>query len=156
MALRPHQRLWQRGYLAYSKLTRGMTLGVRAMLLKDGAVVLVKHGYVSGWYLPGGGVEAGESVLDALRREVREEVGAVLSGPAQLFGIYRNAHADRRDHVALFVCREWERDPGFALSGNEIAACESFPVDRLPAEVSAGTAARLREVLGGMPPAADW
>ncbi len=80
----------------------------------------------------------------------------MLSGPAQLFGIYRNAHADRRDHVALFVCREWERDPDFALSGNEIAACESFPVDRLPAEVSAGTAARLREVLGGMPPAADW
>ena len=109
MAITRSQRLRQRVFLAYSRLTRGMTLGVRAMLLKDEHVMLVRHSYVSGWYFPGGGVEAGESVREALVREMREEAGAVLTGPAELFGLYRNAHADVRDHVALFVCRAWER-----------------------------------------------
>lgn len=154
--LKPHQRLRQRAYLTLSRLTRGMTLGVRAMLLKDDQVLLVMHSYVPGWYFPGGGVEAGESFADALTREIREETGAVLSGPPELFGIYRNAHADPRDHVALFVCREWESDPAHRRRAREIVACEFFPVDRLPEDASSGTVARLREVLRGEPPAADW
>jgi ADP-ribose pyrophosphatase YjhB (NUDIX family) len=156
MGLKPHHRLWQRGYLAFGRLTRGMTLGVRAILIRDGTVVLVKHSYIPGWYFPGGGVEVGESVAEALSREIREEAGAALTAPPELFGIYRNAHADVRDHVALFVCRGFERDAGMDLPNGEIVACESFPVNQLPADVSAGTAARLREVLSAAEPAADW
>ncbi len=156
MALRPHQQFRQRAFLAYSRLVRGMTLGVRAILLKDGQVVLVRHSYVPGWYFPGGGVEVGESVGEALAREVGEEVGAVLTDPAELFGIYRNAHADARDHVALFICRAWERRKTLTFPNLEIVACELFPLDALPAETSHGTKARLREVLGGEPPSPDW
>ena len=155
MTLRPHQRFLQRGFLAYSRLTRGMTLGVRAMLLKDGQVLLVKHSYVAGWYFPGGGVEPGESIAEALDREIREEAGALLTAPPQLFGVYRNAHADRRDHVVLFVCREWSRTP-LALPNGEIVAAEFFPLDRLPEDAGKGTKTRLRELLNGEAPAADW
>ncbi len=156
MTLKLHHRLLQRGRLAFGRLTHGMTFGVRAMLIKDGMVVLVKHSYVPGWYLPGGGVEVGESVADALNREVREETGARLTAPPVLFGIYRNARADPRDHVALFVCRAFEHGATKPFPNLEIIACESFPVDRLPPDISPGTAARLAEVRDGMPPAADW
>jgi len=156
MALPKHQQFRQRIFLAYSRLTRGMTLGVRAVLLQDKKVVLVRHTYVSGWYLPGGGVEVGESTADALTREIAEEAGAVLTGPAELFGIYRNAHADLRDHVALYVCRAWERRGKLKLPNREILASELFSFDALPADTSSGTRTRLREVLGGVPPSPDW
>ena len=156
MALNRKQQLRQRVFLAYSRLVRGMTLGVRAALLQDGQVVLVRHTYVSGWFLPGGGVEVGESVSGALVREIAEEAGAVLTGPTELFAIYRNAHADPRDHVALYVCREWEQRQVLKLPNREIIASKLFPIDALPAETSAGTRARLREIFEGIPCSSDW
>lgn len=156
MGLKPHQRLLQRAFLAYSRVSRGMTLGVRAALIRGDEVMLVRHGYVPGWYFPGGGVEAGETVGQALEREVWEEAGARLTAPAQLFGVYRNAHASRRDHVALFVCRDWEPNPKPHVPNREIEAAQLFPISALPAGTNAGTRTRLAEILAGQPLSADW
>lgn len=156
MPARPLERLQQKVFLAYSRLARGMTLGVRAVLLKDASVVLVRHTYVSGWHFPGGGVDAGEAVGEALEREIAEEADAVLTGPAELFGIYRNSHADPRDHVALFVCRSWERSLTPSVPGREIAEAKPFPLDALPPGTTRGTHARLAEVLSGKPRSPDW
>jgi ADP-ribose pyrophosphatase YjhB (NUDIX family) len=101
-------------------------------------------------------VEPGESLADALAREIREEVGAVLTAPPQLFGVYRNEIAHKRDHVAFFVCREWERRTVPRIPNREIVACRRFPLTALPADVSRGTLARVSEVLAGAPPSSDW
>ena len=156
MALKLHHRVLQRGLIGLGRFSRGMTLGVRALLLKDGEVVLVKHSYVPGWYLPGGGVEAGESLLEALARETEEEADVRLTGPAQLFGIYRNGRLDRRDHVALFVCRDWDALGTGRVPNLEITALGRFPPDALPEEATDATRARIREVLAGEPPSVDW
>lgn len=146
----------QRSLLTFGRFSRGMTLGVRAMLLKDGKIVLVRHSYVPGWYLPGGGLDAGESFAEALAREIEEEAGARLTGAAQLFGLYRNGRVDRRDHVALFVCRDWESVAARKIPNLEIAALGRFRPDALPEGTTAATRARIREVLAGEPASVDW
>src|SRR5215469_256911 len=82
----------------YWRFARGMTLGVRGVVLdRDNRVFLVKHSYLAGWYLPGGGVEVGESLSDALRRELVEEGRIELAGAAKLHGVFFNSHVSSRD-----------------------------------------------------------
>jgi ADP-ribose pyrophosphatase YjhB (NUDIX family) len=152
--LRPWHRLLQRGLLAYGRLSRGITLGVRGVVLDGDKVLLVRHSYVPGWYLPGGGVEAGETAEEALARELDEEAGVRLTARPELFGLYHNERAHRLDHVALYVCRQWERQRRRANA--EILGCELFRVGELPDGATPATRVRLEEVLGGRPPAAIW
>jgi ADP-ribose pyrophosphatase YjhB (NUDIX family) len=137
----------------YWRFTRGVTLGVRAAALDaDGRVFLVRHTYVPGWHLPGGGVEPGETALDALARELREEACIELTAPARLHGVYLNLHASDRDHVLLCVTREF-RVVEAKTRDREIAEAGFFPLDALPTGVTAGTTARLEEIAGKRPSA---
>lgn len=143
-------------FLAYSRFRRGMTLGVRAAVFDaDGRILLVRHSYVPGWYMPGGGVEPGEPMHEALGRELIEEGGVALTGPARLFAIYWNAQASRRDHVALYVCRDWEqaRPPPRNL---EIVDSGFFHPDALPMDTTDATRRRLAEIAGEAEPGVEW
>ena len=140
----------------YWRFARGMTLGVRALVIDDkGRVFLVKHSYVSGWHLPGGGVEAGETIIQALARELREEGNIDLTEPPQLHGVFFNDRVSRRDHVALFVVRGF-RQPAAPLPNHEIIAHGFFAVDAMPNDTTAATRARIIEVLGGAPASERW
>ena len=133
-----------------------MTLGVRAVVL-DGKnrVFLVKHSYVAGWHLPGGGVEVGESILDALRRELVEEGRIEFVGRPLLHGLFFNSHVSRRDHVAIYVIRDFRQDR-LPEANREITACGFFAADALPAGTTEGTRLRIREVLEGWAPITTW
>ncbi|MET0606612.1 MAG: NUDIX domain-containing protein, partial [Beijerinckiaceae bacterium] len=78
--------LYTLGYV-WARLVRGMTLGTRSIVIDgDNRVFLVRHSYTKGWHLPGGGVEAGETLLQALARELHEEGNIELTGPPKLHG----------------------------------------------------------------------
>jgi 8-oxo-dGTP pyrophosphatase MutT (NUDIX family) len=140
----------------YWRFARGMTLGVRALVVDDsGRIFLVKHSYIRGWHLPGGGVEVGETMSHALARELREEGNIELTGPPQLHGMFFNVRVSRRDHVALFEVRAF-RQPAAPKPNHEIVAHGFFALDALPNGTSAATRARIAEVLGGAPVREQW
>jgi ADP-ribose pyrophosphatase YjhB (NUDIX family) len=137
-------------------LTRPMTLGVRAVVIdKSDSVLLVRHGYVAGWHFPGGGVEAGETCTQALARELEEEARVALTGPPVLHGLFFNANPSHRDHVAVYVIRNFavlgERAPD-----REIAEARFFPRVALPEGTTAATRARLAEILDAAPLREHW
>jgi 8-oxo-dGTP pyrophosphatase MutT (NUDIX family) len=146
----------RRFFHLYWRFARGMTLGVRAVVLDgDNRVFLVKHSYVSGWHLPGGGVEVGETFAEALRRELEEEAGIEFTGEAALHGLFLNSHVSRRDHVAVYLVRQFRQDR-LPEPNHEIIACGFFDVGALPAETTTGTRLRISEVLEGKAPIATW
>lgn len=140
----------------YWRMKRGLTLGVRGVVLDGrGGVLLVRHGYARGWHLPGGGVEPGETMLEALGRELEEEGNVALTGAPVLHGMFLNPHASSRDHVAVYVVRafDWKGPPKPNL---EIREAAFFPLDALPEGTTAGTRRRLEEILHGKEPPARW
>ena len=150
-------RLRGRLFHIYFRLTRPMTLGVRALVLDEsgGNVFLIRHTYVPGWQLPGGGVETGETLREALDKELMEEGNIRLTASPHLFHIYFNRRTSRRDHVALFVCKSYAQD-GHKLPDHEIAESGFFPLDALPETTTRATRARLAEVLDRSPVSDDW
>jgi ADP-ribose pyrophosphatase YjhB (NUDIX family) len=140
----------------YWLFARGMTLGVRAVVVdRDDRVFLVKHSYVAGWHLPGGGVETGETFLDALRRELVEEGRIELVGEPVLHGMFFNGHVSRRDHVAVYIVRQFRQDR-LPEPNREIIACGFFETAALPTGTTEGTRRRIGEVLDGRARIATW
>lgn len=139
----------------YFALTRGMTLGVRAACFDaEGRVFLVRHTYVPGWHLPGGGVERGETALDALVKELREEGNLEMTSVPLLFHAYFNRRISGRDHVLLYRVSVTQIAPRTA--DREIAEARFFSLDALPEETTAATRARLFEIAGLATPSGYW
>ena len=148
--------LVRRIFHLYWWIVRGMTLGVRGVVLdQNERVFLVKHSYVTGWHLPGGGVEVGESFVEALRRELWEEGRIEMAEEPVLHGLFFNSHVSRRDHVAVYVVRKYRQDR-LPAPNHEIVACGFFEITALPPDTTAGTRLRISEVVEGRAPIETW
>jgi ADP-ribose pyrophosphatase YjhB (NUDIX family) len=153
---RPLEPALRRFLHLYWRYARGLTLGVRAMVLDaQDRVFLVKHSYVAGWHLPGGGVEAGGSLLTALGRELREEGNIELIGAPELFAVYWNRRIARRDHVVLYVVRSF-RQIAPPQPNREIVDHGFFAPNALPEDTTLSTRARIGEVLEKRSAAEIW
>ena len=137
-------------------LRRPKTLGVRALVIDESKrVLLVRHTYLPGFYFPGGGVDKGETLEEAMRRELEEEANILVSGRPTLFGMYLNNTVSGRDHVGLYIVHGFRQDaprpPDY-----EIAEAGFFPLDALPETTTRATRARLAEVLEGVEVSPYW
>ena len=127
------------------RILKPVTLGVRVLMEKDGRVVLVWHTYEELWYFPGGGVDREEMLEEALRREVKEELGAEL-GPLRLLGAYTNFREYKSDHTLIFVCRDFTLT---GETGREIDRFGFFDLEDLPQDISPATRRRIEEYRTG-------
>jgi 8-oxo-dGTP pyrophosphatase MutT (NUDIX family) len=145
--------------LLFDRLSRRrdlVTLGAQALVVGDGdRVLLIRHGYRPGWHFPGGGVEVGETIETALERELYEEAGVRLKGPAEFQRLYANFQSFPGDHIALFVVKAWEQ-PSIPAANAEIAEQGFFHWQSVPEATHAGTRRRLDEVFGGATQTAFW
>ncbi|HXW42263.1 MAG TPA: NUDIX domain-containing protein [Xanthobacteraceae bacterium] len=160
MALDAIRRLFEpairRSLHAHWRMSRGLTVGVRAVVFDgEGRIFLVKHSYVSGWHLPGGGVETGETMVTALQRELREEGNIELTEPPVLHAIYFNRRISRRDHVAVYIVRAF-RQLAPPQPNREIVAHGFFAPQALPEDTTRATRERIAEVITDRRPADLW
>jgi len=140
----------------YWRFARGLTVGVRAVVIDgQGRVFLIRHSYVPGWHLPGGGVEPGETVWTALARELAEEGNIGLAEAPALHGIFFNSRVSRRDHVAVFVVRAFHQSAP-PQPNHEIIEHGFFHPEALPEDATPGTRRRIAEVFSGAPIAERW
>lgn len=138
---------------AWWRVRRPLSVGVHVLLVRDEQVLLVRHTYLHSWFAPGGGVERGETLEEAIRREAREEVGATLHD-LRLMGIYTSFKESKSDHVVMFVSTEFAVD---GTSDREIEETRWYPLDALPDDLSPATARRIEDYLAGHAPGVgDW
>ncbi len=155
------QRVWARlrGRLFHTwfLLRRPMTFGVRGVIFDTDrkAVFLVRHTYVPGWHFPGGGVEAGETALESLERELMEEANVELLSMPALKSLHFNRQSSRRDHVAVYLVTDY-RQTAPKKPDAEVAEAGFFPIDALPEETTPATRRRIAELFGGEEPSAEW
>jgi 8-oxo-dGTP pyrophosphatase MutT (NUDIX family) len=137
------------------RFLKPMTLGVRAIVLDDaGRVFLVRHSYVPGWHLPGGGIDPGETALEAIARELVEEGNIVVTGPPVLHGFFHNDLYSNRDHVAVYIVRDFTQTAPRGRNW-EIVETGFFDPAALPEGTTGATHRRLAEFAGG-PPGQKW
>lgn len=138
------------------RITGPRTIGVRAILLDpDDRVALVRHTYIDGWYLPGGGVKKREAIADALHRELAEEVAVTGAAVERVLGVYHNRREGKDDHVIVYVART----AGDALRGAdrlEVAEVGWFAPDALPEATTPATRRRIAEFRDGVTGGGSW
>lgn len=143
-------------FQTYFRLSRPMTLGVRIIATnKENHVFLVRHTYIEGWHLPGGGVEKGENVHQAAIKELKEEAGLVTDfANLELISIHANSKNFKGDHVILFRTQKYTKIE--VNNRHEIAESGFFDIQKLPSGTTRATLERIAEVFANQETSHFW
>ncbi|OGT30718.1 MAG: hypothetical protein A3E87_07095 [Gammaproteobacteria bacterium RIFCSPHIGHO2_12_FULL_35_23] len=131
-------------YFLFSILAK-KTLGVRALIIENNQVLLIKHTYQPGWCTIGGGVKAGETPAEAICRELKEEVGAMLKESPKLFAVYHDGYKKYDDYIIFYLVGKCEYQE---VKSWEIKDKKWFSLQALPLDISPATLRRVEEYLG--------
>jgi 8-oxo-dGTP pyrophosphatase MutT (NUDIX family) len=108
-------------------------------ITRDSQVLLVRHGLLKKWQLPGGVCEVGESIQETVEREIHEELGLNLKAGA-LVGVYSGARwlieypdGNKIQQLLFFFRMVGDLSP-IQIQEDEITAYEFFELDRIPAD----------------------
>jgi 8-oxo-dGTP diphosphatase len=118
-------------------LLRRPVIGVAAAArTRDGRWVLVRRGDSGEWALPGGTVEWGETLRQAVVRELLEEAGAEVESLGNLSGVYSRPDRDPRFHAVTVVVRAVVKEPsGRPKNPVEIREVRLFADGALPSPI---------------------
>jgi 8-oxo-dGTP pyrophosphatase MutT (NUDIX family) len=131
-----------------------VSLGVCAIATgADGRVLLVRHTYRPGWYLPGGGVHRRETGEAAVMRELAEEVGLVRADAPMLFGFYLRRNGRHGDYIAAYTVKDAVAE--FRPNAEIAELCFADP-KAPPPGTSAGTLRRLAEFAAKTNRSPEW
>ena len=122
-------------------------VGVFGVIIQDGKVLLGLRRDSDWWNLPGGGMELGETVDEALRREVLEETGLQVQ-VGRLVGVY--SKPQKQEVVLTFLC---QIEGGQLTETEETRECRYFAPDALPTNTLPKHASRVRDALLNQPEA---
>jgi ADP-ribose pyrophosphatase YjhB (NUDIX family) len=130
-------------------------VGVGALILKRDRILMAQRGKqpLKGWWsLPGGALELGEALADAVRREVMEETGLSIE-PVKVFEIFERIIRDAKDapeyHYVLidYLCRV---KGGALRAGDDVCAVEWVRRRDLPRlRITEGTLAVIERAFDG-------
>lgn len=119
-------------------------VAVGVLLRSDGALLLSTRppgkAYAGYWEFPGGKIEAGETVEQALRRELIEELGITI-GPAEVWKV--TEHDYPHALVRLHWCKVWDWMGEFEMREGQEMAWQQLPL-------------QVRPVLPGAYPVLEW
>ena len=138
----------------YWWLTRPTTKGARAILMDpDDKVLLLRHKYSEGWFLPGGKSKKGEQPEQTIRRELKEELGVTNIKQITKLGEYTNDYEHKKDTITVFVVMSFDISPKKHF---EVATWDFFDPNTLPDKTSPGTRRRIQEWLKIQPISDCW
>lgn len=131
----------------YWYIFRPITFGVRVIIVdSQNQILLLKHTYLNGWMMPGGGVNYSESFDQAACREVMEETGVRIDKP-NFMGVYKFNQEGKRDHIFVFWTKIKKFPKEFKKDKLEIAEIKTFSMNNLPSDIIPGHLRRIQEYL---------
>ena len=113
---------------------RPTTAGVRCIIVHDNEILLIKHSYGSALKTTvGGGIKSGETLKQAVLREVCEEVGIILDKTTEI-GTVLHEKEFKHDTIHVFFARVSSKN--LDVRDGEILEAAWYSIDRLPDDIS--------------------
>lgn len=118
----------------------------------DGRWLLIRRTDTGEWALPGGTLEWGERLRDAIARELGEEAGVDVIELGAVSGVYSDPDRDQRFHAVTVVVHARVSEPlRPPVNPMEVAEVGLFEAGELPQRLAHGMTRMLDDAVGGTP-----